>query len=299
LTSSSASNRACPLSVVVVSHNEGGNLLSTVESLLASLPPGGEIVVVDDCSTDASADHLIGYYGVTVLRPPERLGVARSRNYGARQTTGAVVVFSDAHMQVPWNWWAAVQAALADPQTGAASPAVSIMHKREVKGYGLRWCGSAMDTEWLPRQGSTPYPVPVLPGCFLAMRRDAFERTGGFDSGLDEWGMNDVEISLRLWTLGYECRIVPSVDVAHLFRSAHIYPVKWEVVLHNMLRVAVVHFNEERTRLLTAAISGKQAFPGAFARLLAGDAWSRRQEIRAARLHDDAWFFKKFEMEYL
>jgi glycosyltransferase involved in cell wall biosynthesis len=47
-----------PVSVVIVTHNEGELLASTVASFLASLPEGGEIVVVDDLSTDGSAGQL-------------------------------------------------------------------------------------------------------------------------------------------------------------------------------------------------------------------------------------------------
>ena len=39
-----------------------------------------------------------------------------------------------------------------------------------------------LEVEWLDRQGDKPYPVPLLPGGCLAMRRDTFEAIGGFDA---------------------------------------------------------------------------------------------------------------------
>ena len=45
------------------------------------------------------------------------------------------------------------------------------------------------------------------------MRRHVFEAVGGFDGGMTGWGWEDQEISLRLWLLGYELRLVPEVTV--------------------------------------------------------------------------------------
>jgi GT2 family glycosyltransferase len=285
------------VSVVVVSHNEGDNLRRTVCSLLAGLPADGEILVVDDGSTDGSAEALTGGYGgVSVLRPAERLGAPAARNFGGARARGEVIVFSDAHMEVPLYWFAPLRDALARPVVGAASPVVSVMQQRDSKGYGFHWRDAAFTVEWLGRQGADPYPVPMLSGCFVALRRELFAAIGGFDPGLVLWGMEDAELCLRLWTLGYECLVVPALDVAHLFRSAHGYPVDWEVVLHNMLRVAVVHFGADRLGRVVCCLCTHTAFPAAFARLAESDAWARRAAVRAARRHDDQWFFHHFGM---
>ena len=46
------------VSLIVVSHNEGEWLRKTVNSLARTIPLGGEILVVDDSSTDGSVDRL-------------------------------------------------------------------------------------------------------------------------------------------------------------------------------------------------------------------------------------------------
>jgi GT2 family glycosyltransferase len=282
---------------VVVSHNEGAHLRRTVHSLLATLPADGEVIVVDDGSTDGSADGLTsGYGGVTVLRPPERLGAARARNAGAAAAQGRVIAFSDAHVDVPLGWWEPLEAALADPAVGAAGPVIMAMGAADRKAYGFRWRDATLKIEWLGWQSADPHPVPMLGSGFVAMRREVFEAVGGFDPGLHLWGMEDAELSLRLWTLGYECRLVPTVEVAHLFRPAHPYPVDWETLLTNMLRVAVVHFGPERTRRVVGGLIANRAFPGAFARLAGSDTWTRRAAVRAARRYDDEWFFRRFGM---
>jgi GT2 family glycosyltransferase len=291
------------VSVVIPTHNEGQQLLDTVESLLPGLPPASEIVVVDDSSTDGSADRLanLAQPCVRVLHPPERLGAAGARNYGAVCAQGEVLVFSDAHVRVAPDWSAKLLPLLDQPGVGAAAPAVSVMHAdagAAAVGYGFRWKDAALNVDWLGWQGEQPHPVPLLPGCFLAIRHELFAHIGGFDNGLVVWGSEDGELCLRVWLLGYECWLVPTLEVAHLFRATHPYHVEWELVLHNLLRVGVVHFGHARLARMIASFSGNAAFAHAFATLLEGDAWARRAWLRSQRLHDDDWFFRRFEMAW-
>lgn len=292
-----AVSRTC-ISVVVVSHNEGDHLPRTVQSLLPSLPPDGEIIVVDDCSTDGSAEQLLGrYQRVRVLRPDERLGVARGRNFGANCARGEVLVFSDAHVDVPGDWIRPLLAALADPGVGVVAPGISAYGAPDQKGYGGYWTDDgALRWRWGGWQGPDPHPIPLVCGCFMAMRRATFDAVGGFDNGFVLWGQEDAELSIRLWTLGYTCLLVPAVDVSHLFRPSHHYHIDWETVLHNMLRLAVIHFRQERIDRLLDHARANGAFPAAWERLTASDAWERRAVIQAARRHDDTWFFDRFGM---
>lgn len=293
----SSHSTSVSVSALVVSHNEGDHLRRTVDSLLAGLPPDGEVVVVDDCSTDGSAERLTtGYLGVTVVRPPSRLGVSAARNFGAARARGELLVFSDAHVAAPLGWLEPLREVLADPGVGAVGPVVSAMGQPACRGYGYAWKDAALNTEWLPWQGDQPHPVPMIAGCFVALRREVFAAVGGFDPGMVLYGVEDTELCLRLWTLGYGCLVAPAVTVEHLFRAAHPYHVPWEALLHNTLRMAVVHFGAARTERVVAGLSGHGAFPAAFARLAAGDAWERRAAVRPVRRYDDDWFCDRFGM---
>jgi GT2 family glycosyltransferase len=130
----------------------------------------------------------------------------------------------------------------------------------------------------------------------MAMRRETFDAVGGFDGGFVLWGQEDAELSIRLWTFGYTCLLVPTVAVSHLFRPTHPYHITWETVLHNMLRLAVVHFRQERIDRLLDHARSNGAFPAAWQRLTATDAWERRAVVQAARQFDDSWFFERFGM---
>lgn len=292
----SSSSRSGPsVSAVVPAHNEGESLRSTVHALLATLPADGEVVVVDDCSSDGSAAFVDGGYpSVRCVRPPERLGAAAARNLGAREARGRILVFTDAHVLPPFGWPGAFERVLRDESVGAVSTAVSAIGAPARVGYGLVWRDDALNVEWLPRRSKEPYPVPILGGCFLGIRREAFERAGGFDGGLEGCGGEDAELSLRLWLLGYRQLLIPDLVVGHRFRRTRPYDMQATAITHNFLRIGTVHFGTARLGRLVRCLSGSPAFPAAYASLVLGDTAARRVRLRAMRVHDDDWYFERF-----
>jgi GT2 family glycosyltransferase len=296
------------ISVVIASLNEGDYLRRTVENLVSTLPADSEIVVVDDGSTDGSTDFISTHdQRVVLVRPAERLGSARGRNFGASHARGEVLVFCDAHVAAPPDWATPMLAALGRPEVGAVMPAIRVMRhpddytsnelSKEARGYGLRWRDAALSVDWLGRKGSKPYPVPLLGAAFMAIRRNVFAATGGFDPKIVTWGTEDAEYSFRLWTLGFECLVVPEVDVAHRFRNERPYRVEWETVLYNKMRLASIHFSEERKHRVEEQLKRNPGYAGALSRLAAADVEARRSHLHSLRRYDDDWFFLKFQRE--
>jgi GT2 family glycosyltransferase len=291
-----------PLSVVVVSLNEGASLRKTTENLLATLPPESEIVIVDDGSDDGSADFAAMGGGsarndrtaeVRLFRT-SNLGVARARNFGARQTTASTVIFVDAHMELPDGWWPPLFDAVHDAAVGAAAPGIAVAGDPHLRGFGLRFEAADLEIEWLDQYDTEPYDVPILPGCCLAMRRDVFDATGGFDDGMIRSGGVDNELAVRLWLLGYSLRIVPQVTVIHMFREQHPYPISWRTVLHNKLRLARIHFGAPRFEEVTDALREQNEYPEALVLIVDSDIESRRREVTGRRVRDDEWYFGRF-----
>ena len=292
--------KTCPkISVVVITHNEGLNLRLTVENLQDTLPPNREILVVDDRSTDGSADFLAqAQCFVSLAKPRRRLGVAQARNYGAARTSGQVIVFCDAHLCFPRHWHQPMIDLLEDPLIGGVAPCISDREARHRRGYGLRASGPDLDVQWLGCKGNDPYPVPLLPGACMAMRRDTFQATGGFDPGLIRYGVEDHELSLRFWLLGYELWLVPAVEVAHQFRSRIPYPVSWRTVLHNRLRLAFLHLSDPRRRRVIQSLREYPAFQAAKRLLCKGNMTLRRADLMSLRKRDDDWYFERFRLQW-
>ncbi|HEY7307527.1 MAG TPA: glycosyltransferase [Bryobacteraceae bacterium] len=287
------------VSVVVITHNEGLNLRLTVENLQDTLPARHEIVVVDDRSSDGSTDFLAQSPAwLKLIRPKRRLGVAGARNYGANRTDGDVIVFCDAHLGFPGGWCGPLLSLLEDPLIGAAAPCISDRGARHNKGFGLKPSGPDLNADWLGRKGNDPYPVPLLPGACMAMRRDVFRAAGGFDRKLIRYGVEDCELSLRLWLLGYELWLVPAVDVEHEFHDRIPYDVDWRTVLHNRLRMAFMHFSNFRRQRVLDALQEYPDFAPALALVNNSDAALRRSELELRRKRDDDWFFQRFRLSW-
>jgi GT2 family glycosyltransferase len=281
---------------VIITRNEGAELRETVTNILATLPRNQrEVIVVDDSSTDNSTEFLRELPEVLVL-PSTGLGVARARNYGASRATGDVILFADAHVRAPAGWHEPLLDALREETIGAVAPGIYSMAEPKRRGFGLNVTGPDLHTSWRHKPGSEPQPVPVLPGGFLAMRRETFQRSGGYDGDMRQLGGNDAELSCRLWLLGYRLLVVPEIEVGHLFRTATPYPSTWASVVHNRLRTAFVHFGRERVERVLHALRSYESFPAAMAMMLDANVYSRRAEIARVRQFDDDWFFRQFAL---
>jgi GT2 family glycosyltransferase len=291
------------VSLIVVSHNEGVWLRRTVNSIARTTPMSAEVLVVDDDSTDGSVDRLLPQEGVTVFRPGRRLGAARARNFGAQRAKGHILVFCDAHIEPPQDWLPPFRAALARPGVGLVGPAYTEMNSREEKGYGLGFMDAGLNCNWLDQCSSIPYEVPLLGGFFIGIRRELFFEVGGFDPGFGMWGMEDFELVMRIWGLGYRCMLLPSVEVAHLDASlrsgAADYQGDERRWIQTTLRFAVLHFGERRLRRVFRFYAKDPCFPDALAGLAVSDAWDKRAAIREQRARGDDWFFWRFSRRLL
>jgi GT2 family glycosyltransferase len=292
------------VSVIIVSHNESGYLDRTVKTFLDTLPVDSEVIVVDDHSTDGSIEVLpTGDKRLRIIRPPERLGVSRSRNYGAVNASGDMLVFSDAHVETPLGWIEPMKSMLQNSSVGAVAPCISAMNSsNSAKGCGgCVHSPTKLDWKWLGWKGADAHSVPMLCGCFLAVRRDVFDLVGRFDAGMVLYGLEDIEFSFRLWLFGYECVVVPSVEVSHMFRNRKKplpqYQSIWEPRIHNALRMGVIHYGPDRLKGLIKNQIRNPAFSAAWARLAVSDAWERRAELRRKRVYDDEWFFRTFKTD--
>ena len=64
---------------------------------------------------------------------------------------------------------------------------------------------------------------------------------------------------------------------------------------HNLLRVALLHFNQQRMSRVITALKGNSNFGAAMAHAVESDVWQKRAEFAERRVHDDEWYFEKFK----
>ncbi len=94
---SSPSNRQLSVSVVIPARNESHTITRVIHGIYAQRPDA-EVIVVDDASTDDTADQAEAA-GARVIRRPYNIGNGAGVKTGARAATGDVVVVIDADGQ--------------------------------------------------------------------------------------------------------------------------------------------------------------------------------------------------------
>jgi glycosyltransferase involved in cell wall biosynthesis len=84
------------ISAIIPTYNRNSHVLRAIDSVLAQTVPANEIIVVDDGSTDGTADATARRYGsrVAVIRQ-ENAGASAARNHGVREARGEWIAFLD------------------------------------------------------------------------------------------------------------------------------------------------------------------------------------------------------------
>lgn len=183
------------VSVVIPVYNGERFLKESLESVFAQTFQDYEIVCVDDGSTDGSLALLQQYGSRVRVISQANAGQSAARNAGVRQATGAFVAFLDQD-----DLWypakLAQQVAVLN-----AEPDVVVVHcnynrmdgdgRALVTGAALAELASALASPL----GRLIGEALVFPSAMM-VRRDVFQRVGGFDSELQ--GFEDFDLIARL-----------------------------------------------------------------------------------------------------
>lgn len=101
--------RVLRVSVIVPAFNAAATLDRCLHSLQAQSRLPAEVIVVDDASTDSTAE-VAARHPVSLIRRPARGGAGAARSDGARVASGEIVAFLDADCLAPTDWVARLAA---------------------------------------------------------------------------------------------------------------------------------------------------------------------------------------------
>ncbi|XP_030682068.1 polypeptide N-acetylgalactosaminyltransferase 11 isoform X2 [Nomascus leucogenys] len=172
---------------------------------------------------------------------------------------GEVLVFLDSHCEVNVMWLQPLLAAIREDQHTVVCPVIDIISadtlaysSSPVVRGGFNW-GLHFKWDLVPlselggAEGATaPIKSPTMAGGLFAMNRQYFHELGQYDSGMDIWGGENLEISFRIWMCGGKLFIIPCSRVGHIFRKRRPYgsPEGQDTMTHNSLRLAHVWLDE-------------------------------------------------------
>ena len=201
------------ISIIIPVYNGSQYLNLCLDVLIASSYPSYEIIVVDDASTDDSAE-ISRQKGVTVLQLPEQSGPAAARNYGAQKARGDILFFVDADVVVQKD---TITRVAADFQKNLEVAAVFGSYDDEPAEKDF--CSQYKNLyHHFVHQQSSHEAVTFWAGCG-AIRSDAFHEVGGFDpKTYPRPSIEDIELGYRLRSRGYRILLDKELQVKHLKR---------------------------------------------------------------------------------
>jgi glycosyltransferase involved in cell wall biosynthesis len=217
-----------------------------VQSVQANTKLEHEIIVVDDGSTDGSCDQL-ECLGVRLIRHPERVGVAYSRNAGSLAAVGDVFAYLDGHQRVETGCFERC-AEVALQYQAITCPPCRPLHRRYPVGYGasFRLCPkrgffNAQTRVDRPRREVMWISALQSPGYLIP--RSVYDRVGWIES-LRGWGATDFSVAVKSFFTDVDILHVNAGSTRHLFRKAIPYPTSWEGVWRNHALIARVCFDD-------------------------------------------------------
>lgn len=238
------------LAVIIVSWNTRDLTLNALRTLYADLDahgPGADVWLVDNASTDGTADIVRRLFPQThVIDSAQNLGFAAGNNLALRalgfgpgaetppdETPRAVYLLNPDTLTHPGATRALFDALFSLPRAGAAGARLTyesgaFQHSAfrfpglaqlviDLLPVPLRLHDSALNGRY-PRAAyavGEPFPVDHTLGATMMLRREAILDTGVFDEQFTMY-CEEIDWSIRIRAAGYEIYCVPAAHVTHL-----------------------------------------------------------------------------------
>ena len=209
------------ISVVIVNWNRKALLRACLNSLAAQRNVSFETIVVDNGSSDGSADLAEREFGARVIRNRENRGFCAANNQGIAAAHGAFIALLNNDAEAEPDWLAELHRACSrEPEIGMAASKVLVWENPKIidkaghlifpdgqnRGRGT----GALDKGQFDREEEVLWPD----GCAAMYRRSMLDEIGGFDEDFFAYG-DDAELGLRARIAGWRCWYTPRAIVRH------------------------------------------------------------------------------------
>ncbi len=305
------------LSVLIVSYNTSRMTVDCIRSVYRQTETDFELLVVDNASSDGSAEAIRTAFppedfpNLRLMAPAENLGFAAANNLAAAEARGDYVLllnpdtvvldraldtlaaFADEHPEYGIYGGSTIFAdGSRNPTAGWMKPTLWGMFCTAVglaKLFPRTRLFNPESLQWW--SWDAPRQVDIVTGCLLLMRREEWQRLGGFDEQYFMYG-EDADLCLRAAAAGLQPVLYPEAQIVHhggasepvrsdklvrLFRAkaqifrAHYSPLRAGLLV-GMLRLWCV------TRIVMFRLAEPLAPPAAERRREWADVWRRRTD---------------------
>ena len=219
--------RAGAASVVIPNWNGKDLLAKYLPSVVTALAgnPANEIVVVDNGSTDGSAEFVrAAFPDVKLVALDRNLGFGGGSNAGFRAASNDIVVLLNSDMRVAEDFLPPLLEGFADPQVFAVSCQIFFSDPaklREETGLTQGWWqdGGLRVRHRIDPAVDCLYPCFYGGGGSCAFDRRKFLAIGGFDALLAPFYLEDTDVGYLAWKRGWKVLYQPRSVVYHEHRG--------------------------------------------------------------------------------
>jgi GT2 family glycosyltransferase len=217
---------SAPLSIVIVSWNGMRQLPECLAALLPQLPPGAEMIVVDNGSTDGTPAWVRAHHPqLHLIGLPENLGFAGGVNVGLRAARGELLLLLNDDAFAEPGFVAALLDTMAQrPDIGAAAGVLLFAHRPDIvasAGIRMRRDWLALDL-WAGRRAldlpADPQPIMGPSGGAALYRRVLLEDIGLMEQHFFNY-LEDVDLAWRALLRGWKSVVVPQARARHVYSA--------------------------------------------------------------------------------
>ena len=204
------------ISVVIPNYNGVHLFEHTLPTVIEALENAGkpsEVIVVDDCSTDASVDFLQQHYPtLRILQNSVNSGFSVTANNGIRAAKYDKVLLLNSDVKLTPNYFATQYKYFDKPDTFGVMGRIVGWDDEKIQdgakfpyyhGSKIKTSGNyLLKDESLMQDGLFSM---YLSGANAFIDKEKFLQIGGFNELFSPFYVEDYELSLRAWRLGYKC----------------------------------------------------------------------------------------------
>lgn len=229
------------MSVIIPAYNEELYIGRTLQSLVSQDYQGSfEIIVVNNASADRTRQ-MAESFNVKVVDEPKK-GISNALIKGCGEATGEIFVFTDADTELPYDWLSMLNARFDDDPEAVAF------------GGPYSFYDGDSNVNFFAKKVFFPVYKLVagglLPCVNMAVRREAYEKTGGFNPEMN-WGQ-DIDLSKRLGNVGKVCFDTDIVVWTSFRRYSGGYDTRFARAAH-----AFKEFGAQLGRCYMVSVKGK------------------------------------------
>jgi len=201
------------VSVVVPVYNGANTIAQTIERILKQSYRPAEILVVNDGSTDRTADVLNGFGEQIIAINKPNGGPASARNCGVKRAAGELIAFTDSDCLPVEEWLSRLIAGFDDDRIAGVGG--------KIESAGNTALGEYVDfAGFLNPQPDGRGEIPYLITANACFRRDVLLRAGNFNERFRKPGGEEPELCWRIRQLGYRFGFAPDATVLHHHRQS-------------------------------------------------------------------------------